>query len=393
MIQILDEILTDSLPLLKQERIKSLSNYQLVREANILDYPIGGIPIYTPYGHKVFEKLRTLLRKKASKYGLTELLLSILQLQELFQKSNRYDVFKDDIYATHKKNTYILSPTSEEQIIDFLSRRIRSYRALPLYLYQIRQLFRNNSAHGITRNKEFIVFESYSFHSDKNSLIEAFTLYDDFFKEVLMELGITYFNNAKSEEKNYIDYLFLTQDGEYKFSNEVLNKLITNYDGRLTRASSLCMGMTVDQSIAKRLNFHINSHDSNLGDIYIGTFGFGFIRALSAIVEQQRDEKGIKLPSCLQPYSAIFIPEKHDSLDCYESLFTFFDERGDVIVDNRKCDRRYKINSAFFMGVSKVMYSKQDPLNGVKYFVLNRTGILNECNSIEQLNKLLDVSQ
>lgn len=389
MMSILGEMLTNDLPLLHHEHIKNLNIYQLFCKANILAYPSSGIPIYTPYGLKIFQKLEHLLRKIAKKYGFTELLLSVLQSRDLFHKSGRYDIFKEDILSTLEKKNYILSPTSEEQIASFLSTRIRSYRALPLHLYQIRQFFRNNNAHGVTRNKEFIVFDSYSLHASKESLREAFLLYDSFFKEVLSQLNIIFFINTKSEERNYIEYLFLTQDGEYKLPKKLLIEQLPNYNGKISKASSICMGMIVDPIVSQSFNFKVDKTPTHSEKVYIGAFGFGLIRALTAIIEQQRDDKGINLPTCLQPYSAIFIPENNGDLSHHEKLLSFFEERGDIVIDDRKCGRNYKINYAFFIGVTKIIYTDTLP-NYTKYHILHRSGKADECDNLEKLNQILD---
>jgi prolyl-tRNA synthetase len=387
MLTISREMLSDALPELSSSRIKSLSTYDLICQTNLLVYPSAGVPVYTPFGQRVFDKMSQVIHSSAQRHGLSKLSLPVLQAAQLFERSGRYEDFGDGIYRTHN-NSYILSPTSEEQIISFLSKRIRSYRSLPLHLYQIKPLFRNNQAHGVTRNKEFITFESYSFHINKENLIADFKLYDDLFKSILDTFKIDYFKHNKYEESHYIDYLFETKNGEYNVPKSK-PQLDQQCDLNSTvRASSICMGMIVKPSISETFRLRVDTAHSGLQSLHVGTFGLGLLRAITAIVEQKRDEYGLRLPPCLQPYAAVFIPESIKHAVHYNEFLSFALTRGDIVVDNRKCDRVYKIRYAFFIGVERVIYITRS--NGVlTYHVVYRSGESEEFSNLTSLNTAL----
>ncbi|HSF31939.1 MAG TPA: proline--tRNA ligase [Candidatus Tectomicrobia bacterium] len=145
-------------------------SHQLMLRAGLIRRVAAGVYSYLPLGHRVIQKVSQIVREEMNRAGGQELLLPALQPAELWQASGRWAVYGKDLMRLKDRHErdFCLGPTHEEVITDLVRREIRSYRQLPLNLYQIQTKFRDEirPRFGLMRGREFIMKDAYSFDRD-----------------------------------------------------------------------------------------------------------------------------------------------------------------------------------------------------------------------------------
>ncbi len=145
-------------------------SHQLMLRAGLIRRVAAGVYSYLPMGHRVIQKVSQIVREEMNRAGGQELLLPALQPAELWQASGRWAVYGKDLMRLKDRHErdFCLGPTHEEVITDLVRREIRSYRQLPLNLYQIQTKFRDEirPRFGLMRGREFIMKDAYSFDRD-----------------------------------------------------------------------------------------------------------------------------------------------------------------------------------------------------------------------------------
>ena len=133
---------------------------------------MAGIYDYLPLGLKVIENIKGIIREELNKIGGQEILMSSLQNPELWKKTDRWDDTKVDIWFKTELSAggeLGLAPTHEEPITNMLKTYVKSYKDLPLAVYQFQTKFRNElrAKSGILRTREFLMKDLYSFHTSE----------------------------------------------------------------------------------------------------------------------------------------------------------------------------------------------------------------------------------
>lgn len=145
-------------------------SHQLMLRAGLIRRVAAGVYSYLPLGHRVLQKVAQIIREEMNRAGAQEVLLPALQPAELWQESGRWPVYGKELMRLKDRHErdFCLGPTHEEVITDLVRRDIRSYRQLPLNLYQIQTKFRDEirPRFGLMRGREFIMKDAYSFDRD-----------------------------------------------------------------------------------------------------------------------------------------------------------------------------------------------------------------------------------
>jgi prolyl-tRNA synthetase len=157
-------------------------SHQLMLRSGLIRQLMAGAYTYMPLGWRTVRKVAEIVREEMDKAGAIELFMPALQPIELFQRTGRQEAFGDVLFNFEAKRGdrnlhFALGPTHEEVITDLVSREIRTYKQLPLTLYQIQTKFRNEERprFGVLRTSEFLMKDAYSFST---SLEQLNTIYD-----------------------------------------------------------------------------------------------------------------------------------------------------------------------------------------------------------------------
>lgn len=155
-----------------------LISHKLMVRAGMIRKVSAGIYNYLPLGMKVLQRIETIVREEMNRCGGLEIKLPIIQPAELWQRTGRWTDFGPEMFklTDRKGQSFTLGPTHEEIISDLVRIDIRSYKELPLLLYQINDKYRDEirPRFGLMRSREFLMKDGYSFHADKESLEEMY---------------------------------------------------------------------------------------------------------------------------------------------------------------------------------------------------------------------------
>jgi len=137
---------------------------------------VGGSGLYNllPLGKMVLDRVRNVVKEELDNAGCNEVSLAMVTPLSLWEESGRADEYGKELlrFKDRKDNDYLLSPTNEEAMVNLVRQTVKSYKQLPLNLYQINTKFRDEirPRFGLMRSREFIMKDAYSFHSSKEDL-------------------------------------------------------------------------------------------------------------------------------------------------------------------------------------------------------------------------------
>lgn len=172
-----------------------VTSHQLMLRAGMIRKAAGGFYTYLPLALKVLKKIETIVREEMDAKGGQELLMPIVQPSELWEETGRWDVYGDEMFRLkdrHGRN-FCLGPTHEEMITTVAKTDVRSYRQLPLMLYQIQNKYRDEirPRFGLMRGREFIMKDLYSFDRNEEGLHESYTKMYDAYTTIFQRCGLT----------------------------------------------------------------------------------------------------------------------------------------------------------------------------------------------------------
>jgi len=157
-------------------------SHKLLLRAGYIRRVTSGVYDYLPMGLRVLRKIEAVIRQELTRAGAQELLMPMVQPCELWEKSGRMEKYGPELlrFKDRHEHESCLGPTHEEVICDLVSRELRSYKQLPMNLYQIQTKFRDEirPRFGLMRGREFIMKDAYSFHADDACLAAE---YDNMF--------------------------------------------------------------------------------------------------------------------------------------------------------------------------------------------------------------------
>ena len=168
---------------------------QYLCRAGFVHKELAGVYDYLPLGLKTLDNIKRIIRDELDKIGCQEVLLSTLQNPEPWQKTDRWDIKKMDIWFRTQLaagGELGLAPTHEEPIVELMKSYIGSYKDLPVAAYQIQTKFRNElrAKSGIMRGREFIMKDLYSFAATEEQHDEFYHKAEVAYKKIFDRLGI-----------------------------------------------------------------------------------------------------------------------------------------------------------------------------------------------------------
>ncbi|WP_308387900.1 proline--tRNA ligase [Acidithiobacillus sp. AMEEHan] len=185
------------LPTLKETPAEAeLISHQLLLRGGFIRRLASGLYTWLPLGLRVLRQVETVVREEMERAGAQEVLMPVVQPAELWQESGRWELYGPELLRLKDRHQrdFCLGPTHEEVISDLARREIRSYRQLPLNLYQVQTKFRDEirPRFGLMRAREFIMKDAYSFHIDQDSLQATYQDMYDAYSRVFTRLGLEF---------------------------------------------------------------------------------------------------------------------------------------------------------------------------------------------------------
>jgi prolyl-tRNA synthetase len=173
-----------------------LVSHRLMLRAGLIKRLASGLYSWMPLGLRVLRKVEAVVREEMDRSGAIELSMPAMQPAELWQESKRWELYGPELLRIKDRHQrdFCFGPTHEEVITDIVRREVKSYRQLPINLYQIQTKFRDEirPRFGVMRAREFLMKDAYSFHADKSSLDQTYQLMYDTYTRIFTRLGLNF---------------------------------------------------------------------------------------------------------------------------------------------------------------------------------------------------------
>lgn len=173
-----------------------VKSHQLLLRAGFIRQNTSGIYSFLPMGKRVLQKVEAIIREEMEAANSVEVFLPALQQAELWQETGRWYSYGDELMRLTDRNNreFALGATHEEVITSLLRDEIKSYKKLPLNLFQIQSKFRDEKRprFGLLRGREFLMKDAYSFHATKESLDETYDVMMQAYTNIFTRLGLNF---------------------------------------------------------------------------------------------------------------------------------------------------------------------------------------------------------
>jgi len=156
----------------------------------------SGLYNYLPLGKRVLDKVRAVVKEELDRAGCQEVSLGFVTPASLWKESGRFEKYGKELlrFKDRKNNEFVLGPTHEEMMVSMVKQSIRSYKELPVNLYQINLKFRDEirPRFGLMRGREFLMKDGYSFHADEEDMRREFHHMEETYKKIFTRLGLEF---------------------------------------------------------------------------------------------------------------------------------------------------------------------------------------------------------
>ena len=184
-------------PTLREDPAEAdVASQRLMLRAGFMRKSAAGMYTYLPLAWRVLKKIETIIREEMDATGAQEILMPIVQPAELWQESGRWGAYGAEMIRLRDRHNreFCLGPTHEEMVTNLIRGDVRSYRQLPLNVYQIQNKYRDERRprFGLMRGREFIMKDAYSFDKDEAGLDVSYKTMYDAYARIFDRIGLTY---------------------------------------------------------------------------------------------------------------------------------------------------------------------------------------------------------
>ena len=171
-------------------------SHKLMLRAGLIKRLAGGIYTWMPVGLRVLRKVENIVREEMDRAGAVELLMPAVVPAELWQETERWEKYGPELlrFKDRHQRDFVIGPTHEEVITDVVRKDVKSYRQLPLHLYQVQTKFRDEirPRFGVMRGREFLMKDGYSFHANFADLQREYGKMHETYCRIFSRLGLKF---------------------------------------------------------------------------------------------------------------------------------------------------------------------------------------------------------
>ncbi|MFA7253686.1 MAG: proline--tRNA ligase [Patescibacteria group bacterium] len=361
----------------------SINASYLIR-AGFVEKQMAGVYAFLPLGLRVLKKIENIVRLEMNDIDGQEILMNVLQPKELWEETGRWESAVDVFYKlTDSRGKELnLAPTHEEQVIDIVRRKIKSYKDLPLSLYQIQTKFRNEprAKSGLLRGREFIMKDMYSFHESEEDLWKyydrAIAAYNKVFNHLGLEVKLVEASGGIFSKFSH-EFQVLTPVGEDTIfycdkCDFAQNKEIAEVkegdkcpkcDGKIKMDRGIEVGniFPLMDKYSKPMKATFLDKDGKEKTFTMGCYGIGISRSLATIVEVNYDATKNQMiwPAAIAPYEIhlISLNQNAEAEKIYNGLIK---DGKQVLFDDRDISAGEKFAEADLVGCpERIIVSKK----------------------------------
>lgn len=313
-------------------------NARLLAQAGFINQSMSGVYSYLPLGLRVLNKIKQIVREEMDELGANEILMPALHSKNLYDKTDRWDsidvLFK--LKGSGKKD-YALGSTHEEVVTPLVKEYVKSYKDLPVSVYQIQDKFRDEprAKSGLLRGREFSMKDLYSFHLTEEDFNQFYEKSKKSYLNVFQRCGLDAMVVEASGgvfSKYSHEFQVVTEYGEdlifHCKCGFAQNKEIAEAkEGdecpeckkeKVQQSKSIEVGniFPLKNRFTKAFGFKVQGQDGKQTDVLMGCYGIGPSRVMGSVVEVHNDDKGMIWPKSIAPFHVhiVSLPSKDDSV-------------------------------------------------------------------------------
>ena len=336
-------------------------NAQLLIRAGYVHKEMAGVYAYLPLGLRVLEKIKQIIREEMEAIGGNEIVMTSLQKPATWQQTGRWsDEVVDIWFKTElKDHTQLgLGWSHEEPIVEMLKQFVRSYKDLPVSVYQFQTKLRNElrAKSGVMRGREFVMKDMYSVHASAEDLDGYYQCVTEAYLRIFDRLGIgrdTYVTFASggsftkfSHEFQTIcdageDVIYLYRDKNMAINEEVLDEAVAELGiskDQLEPVKTAEVGNIFNFGTQKTddMGLKFTNQDGQIKSLYMGSYGIGVTRLIGVIVEKMADAKGLVWPQAIAPFQLHLVLLDEEARQQADELYQQLQTQGvEVLYDDR----------------------------------------------------------
>jgi prolyl-tRNA synthetase len=365
-------------------------NAQLLIRAGFVYKEMAGVYAYLPLGLRVLEKIKDIVREEMNVLGCQELIMTSLQRKDLWQKTDRWDDAKVDVWfkSQLKNGTEVgFGWSHEEQITEMMKNYISSYRDLPANVYQFQTKLRNElrAKSGIMRGREFVMKDLYSYSETEEEHQKFYDAVTKAYLHVFDRVGlgeVTFLTFASggaftqfSHEFQTItdageDIIYLHPEKKLAINAEVLtDEVLTQLDMKReeleeVKAAEVGNIFSFGGAKSEQLGLFFKDATGAMKPVILGSYGIGITRLMGVLVEKFADEKGMVWPESVAPFRVHLISLGADEKT--SELYVALKASGiEVLYDDRDASAGEKFSDSDLIGIPyRVVVGKRSLQSG-----------------------------
>jgi prolyl-tRNA synthetase len=367
-------------------------SHQVMTRAGMIKQVAAGVYAYLPLGLKVLQSIERIVREEMDALGANELLLPALTPADLWQESGRWDKYGPELMRLkdRRDRDFLLGPTHEEVITYVVRDYAKSYKKLPIALYQIQTKFRDElrPRFALMRGREFSMKDLYTFHTSEDDLDtwyqSVWQAYLRIFKRVGLDVKVVNSETGQMGGKSAHEFMVMSEVGEDTITycdscdyaaNVEYSKLSVGDrcpscgKGKILVAKGIEVGniFKLGTKYSESMNAKFTNDQGKEQPIIMGCYGLGVSRTLMAIVEQHTYDNGLIWPKEVRPYTYhILIADNTNAEQVRqaESLYQSLQTKASVLLDDRSERLGSKFQDADLIGSPIVIVFGKDVAEG-----------------------------
>jgi prolyl-tRNA synthetase len=372
-----------------------LTSHKLMVKSGMIKQVASGLYAFLPLGLKVLRKIENIVREELNAEGFNEILMPTIQPASLWEESGRFGGYGKEMLQMEDRHgvKLLYGPTAEEVVTFLVKNEIKSYKELPLTLYNIQWKFRDEirPRFALMRAREFLMMDSYSFDKTEEEAIETYNKHYDAYLRIFARIGLTaipmqadtgeiggdlsheFHIIAESGESEIIyeeglEALIQRIKAGEKFENlkAEIDKFYAATDEKHSEEKSAGLKLIKKRGIEVGHNFYFSTKysasmnlsvqgaDGKLFNPLMGSYGIGVGRLMAAFIEANHDENGIIWHKSISPFDVYIVDltkteeAKKFALEVYE----FYKKQGkDVLFDDTKISAGEKFTQSDLLGI------------------------------------------
>ncbi|HIO95955.1 MAG TPA: proline--tRNA ligase [Campylobacterales bacterium] len=383
------------------------SHILLLRAGFIQSSGGSGLYNFLPLGKITLDKVRAIVKDELDRAGCNEVHLPMVTPITLWEETGRADKFGKELlrFKDRHDNDFTLSPTNEEAMVNLVRQTVKSYKQLPLNIYQINWKFRDEvrPRFGLMRGREFLMKDAYSFHASVEDMEREFELMEATYKKIFTRLGLAFrvveadsgaIGGAGSKEFMVLadsgeDTIMVCDGCDFGANLEVIAEdetICPKCGGGLSQTKGIEAGhiFQLGTTYSEAMKAEFLNENQKLQPFVMGTYGIGVSRLLAGIIEQNHDEKGCVWTKESAPFTVNIIVAKaknEEQMAVATKLYNELEAKGiDVLLDDRmdkKTGFGVKVKDFELIGIPYAVVIGNDISEG-KVEIITRDGLLKE---------------